>query len=134
MTETTKAIEQIQRTADESTDEERFTRTMSVGQIAHQGDIYVQCVEDDHPRREKIHDRQLAPGNTKGSRHVVRDGEGVDLYANETGHALHGPIIIAPKRWHIDHPEHATWSLPSGTYRVGYQRDFEREEIERVRD
>lgn len=132
VTEAMSAIEEAAECGDPC---ERFARTMPLEAIAHQGDIYVQRVAEDWPRGKPISERQLAPGNTKGSRHVVRAGEGVELFESGVTQApLIGPVAVAPGRWHIDHPEHGTWSLPGGTYRVGYQRDFEREEISRVAD
>lgn len=119
-------IQDIEKQSETHSSDERFVRTIQVGQVARQGDIYLCCVESSHPRGEQIEDRQLAPGSTKGSRHVV-DGE-VELYRGTVtgsafGDALTGPVIVARERFVVTHPEHADVCLPSGTYQVGYQLD-----------
>jgi hypothetical protein len=43
-----------------------------------------------------------------------------------------GPIIEATEAFMIQHPEHAHFQLPAGTYQVTYQLDFATRE--RVRD
>ncbi len=124
-------IERIRTNAETHTEQElRMIRVIEVGQWARQGDIAVQRV-DEEPRTKRTADRQLAPGNTKGSRHIL-EGK-VDAYEGG-GDLLEGPLLIARERFTVTHPEHAHISLPSGTYRVTYQRDLQMEERARVMD
>lgn len=117
-------LSQITQEAEAHTTEERFIRTADIGQVARQGDIYLRRVPDNHRRGDEIQDRQLAPGTTKGSRHVVEAGEHVTLYApQDSMDPLAGPVIVARERFRVTHPEHADFSLPSGTWEVGYQLD-----------
>lgn len=102
----------------------RMARTMEVGGPAiRQGDIYVWRIDGVPNGATAREDRQLALGNTKGSRHVALPGPKLyDLPLNKR-HMLLGPVVKAPARWEITHPEHAHYSLPSGVYQVGYQLD-----------
>jgi hypothetical protein len=83
---------------------------------------------------EEIQDRQLAPGTTQGSRHIV-EGQSVRLYRHaRQDHPLIGPVLVVTDRCTITHPEHAHISLPPGEWQVTYQDDLMQEEIARVRD
>jgi len=129
-----KTINQLNKQIHKSapTDAElRYVNEMAINQFIQQGDIYIQRVEKIE-KGKKIHDLQLAPGTTKGSRHILADFKG-DIYTRE-GDALTGPAIEAKERFTLTHPEHAHYSLPAGKYVVTYQRDFEQEQIQRVRD
>ena len=80
---------------------------------------------------------QLAPGETRGSRHMVsaKDAKVVDIYSPKRGaHACEGPVVVANGRWTLEHPEHANVSMPDGTFQVLYQRDVSFEEARRVAD
>lgn len=114
-------VRQIEAQSETHTTDERFVRTMQIGDVARQGDIYIERVDDGYERGGEIADRQLAPGNSKGSRHVVCDGP--QVFEARSTDPLHGPVIVAKERFTVAHPEHADVSLPSGTYRVGYQLD-----------
>jgi hypothetical protein len=125
---------------------ERDNRGMKVGDVAHQGDVYVVRVEKREDvyrlnrllgpareRGEKTGNRQVAPGETMGSRHVVA-GKGVTMYAPAPGASpLEGPTIEAEREWSLDHPEHARHGFGPGTYVVTFQRELA-EEIRRVQD
>jgi hypothetical protein len=127
-------LERIESNAKTSSNEPRMVRTMQVGDIVRQGDIYIERIAI-LPKPSEISkrgDRQLALGNTEGSRHVCTRGPALYDLVRRT--ALQGPIIDAPKRFHVTHPEHAHVSLPSGTYAVTYQRDFGEEQLAAVRD
>ena len=113
--------------------EVRFVRTMQVGQWVRQGDINIARVGDRAARGTETWRRQLAPGETQGSRHVVADG-GVRVYLPAKPGPLVGPVIVAKERCVVTHPEHAHVSLPSGTYAVTFQRNYAMEEITRVQD
>lgn len=119
-----KILEQIVDQSSDHTADERFVRVMEIGRHFGQGDLYIERVADDYPRGAELRDMQLAPGISKGSRHVA---VGCKVFActpealQET--PMHGPVIVAEQRFQVTHPEHADVSLPSGTYRVGYQLD-----------
>lgn len=66
---------------------QRFPDAASVGDAVRQGDVYIQLIADvtDAPmlyRKETDPEfpMQLAPGNTKGSRHCLAHGNGVTVY------------------------------------------------------
>lgn len=105
--------------------EPRFVRTCPVGEVAcRQGDIYLWRLPEIPKGCKPRSDRQLALGKTVGSRHVCEAGPKLyDLPAG-SANALLGPVIEAPERFTVTHPEHAHISLPSGTYQVGYQLDM----------
>ena len=127
----TKVSKEVHETAPKD-NELRFIKKMKVGQWAHQGDIAIQMVDKIRSGKES-NELQLAPGTTKGSRHVLADFTGRITLPNDRG-PLEGPEFEAKERFTLKHPEHAHYSLPSGKYRVIYQRNLELEEIERVRD
>ena len=126
--------------------EVRDNRGMCPGEVAHQGDVYVIRVGEwddlysicmDFRRSEcgkRTSYRQLAPGTTKGSRHVA-EGDGLTVFAPAKGaDALEGPRIEASEEWCLAHPEHADHVFGPGKYCVTYQRDFASEERTRVVD
>lgn len=111
--------------------ETRVARRAEIGTcVAHQGDVYVHRVADDHPRGRRLETRQLARGTTQGSRHVA-EGE-VEVYegaefpptvdARFPRDCL-GPVVVAPQGWRMPHPEHTDHEMPAGTYQVTYQLD-----------
>lgn len=124
------------------------------GDVIPQGDIYLTRISDDvlegrqtmqktlnkqwsdfrfGKMGKETQNRQLVPDNTMGSRHIV-EGE-VTIYApGHDRHALEGPVIVAGERFMLTHPEHASHSIPEGTYQVTYQRDYTSEEARRVMD
>lgn len=114
----------------------RVVSEMKIGQVARQGDIYVERVKAASKGRE-IASRQLAPGETKGSRHIVADSSEVRIYESAAPLGRRrdyqrGPAIEARGDLCIQHPEHAWIRLPAGDYQVWYQNDWVREQ--RVRD
>jgi hypothetical protein len=126
--------------------ERRDNRGMSNGEVAHQGDVYLVKVD----KKEDIYgihkmltpckigtataNMQLAPGDTKGSRHIL-EGSGVTVFAPPKGASpLEGPFIVATEEFSVTHPEHADHLFGEGNYICTYQRDYAQEEIERVRD
>lgn len=125
----------IERAAKAARPQVRVIEAIKVGQAIRQGDIYVTRIAvlpaEAHAR---TNDRQLAPGTTRGSRHVVAGD--VEVYTHDAGSwsRLIGPVIVASKRFRIDHPEHAAFDLPPGVYQVTFQRDFNRGGTDRVSD
>lgn len=153
---TTSAIEVheiIEKNAKEASQEKRMIETIKVGQAIRQGDIYMVRLDDkglteikmnagslivnvDEIRKKgvKADTRQLAPGESKGSRHII--GEGPTIYKSNAvipnrfggmtqAADLIGPVVVAGDRFELTHPEHAHFSLPAGVYQVFYQGDWQ---------
>ena len=131
------------RTATPDTDV-RICRRVEIGTVAaHQGDIYVHRVADDHPRGAKLGTRKLAIGQGEGSNHVA-DGDHVDVYDGTTlpqwvterawmqPGCLLGRVVVARSEWCVGHTTHKSHALPAGTYQVTYQAD--RRTSQRVQD
>ena len=66
---------------------QRFPEAASVGDSVRQGDIYIQLINEadieaagDLFRKLKEPVLQLAPGNTKGSRHCLASADGVEMW------------------------------------------------------
>ena len=110
--------------------------------IAHQGDVYLWKVADNHPHSDKVwgNGRQVAVGTTKGSRHVITGDvevfEGTKLPApvikyltdnnvpKETWSQYLGPTIVAKGETTLVHPEHAHHKVKfPATMQVTYQVD-----------
>ena len=118
----------------------------SMGDVVRQGDLYLVCLESLPPGVK--HQRQLAPGNTQGSRHVAegdcvvympREPIAVAAVIARVANAdvpveLVGPLVECLGETTITHPEHGHRILPAGTsWAVVYQRAFA-EEIRRAQD
>ena len=107
----------------------------SLGDVVRQGDIYLVCI-DRLPDSEKTKERQLAQGNTQGSRHIL---EGDATIVN--GHAyldrpqvLTGPAFHCNSEVEVRHVEHGNKILPEGTtWQVCYQLSHS-EHVRRVQD
>lgn len=119
--------EQIEREAKEKAVQEiRDVKSIEVGKVVRQGDIYIHRVAYDHAHG-KPSKRQLAIGETQGSRHIadepseVFEGTMLPTWC-ERGTFL-GPLVKSKKRFKVTHPEHAHVSLPKGTYQITHQMD-----------
>lgn len=115
--------------------------TASPGDVVRQGDLYLVCLESP-TKGEVIKDRQLAPGTTQGSRHIVEgdciirqgDVNAVRVLHSSVPEELIGPSIECKGDCPVTHPEHGDRVLPAGSnWGVVYQRQFA-EEIRRVQD
>ncbi|NBU72987.1 MAG: hypothetical protein EBS53_16355 [Bacteroidetes bacterium] len=76
------AVEKVKNDA-----EQRFPDAASVGDAVRQGDIYIQKIDDvtSCPKLYRLlqnpqYPMQLAPGNTKGSRHMLEASDGATVY------------------------------------------------------
>lgn len=116
-------FEEIERAAAGADAETRFVREMTIGDHVRQGDVYVIACERTTARGDLTADRQVAPGNTLGSRHVA-EGD-LTVYARKAGEkdVGFGPVIVARKEWRLTHPEHAHFVFPEGCYQIRYQID-----------
>lgn len=117
----------------------RFVREIAVGQHVRQGDVYLlRLAKRPTCFATATKNRQLAPGASKGSRHVA-EGTAVKLFtaperdgrpamAKLPGvkggdRLLVGACVEAADRFIVSHPEHAHHSLPAGCYAVLFQLD-----------
>lgn len=113
------------------------TKNWPVGSVAAQGDVLLVRIEP--PKllnRKSIQrtDRQIVPGNTRGSRHIVKGGKlynvrpGILARLVETvttgktysvDSEFIGPLIVTDKNTVLEHPEHGDHVyLEAGTYIV----------------
>ncbi len=124
----TKAREVLRTIQEEAKGHEsdlRFVRVCGPGDEIRQGDIYLYPLAEPPDAQDEgpeLSDRQLAPGTTKGSRHIMT--EGARVYRQYSRDPLAGPFVNARRRVVLTHPEHADISLPAGWYEVRYQRDY----------
>lgn len=119
---------EIERTAREkAVSEIRMVEKIEIGQAVRQGDIYVHRVAPGHQRGPKLESRQLAVGDSQGSRHVAELPAdvyaGIELPESCAPGTFLGPVIVSLGRFKIVHPEHAHFSLPDGVYQVTHQSD-----------
>jgi len=139
-----KSAEQIRN------DENQCVGTVSPGDVIRQGDLYLVALGDlKGIETTPIADRQLAPGETQGSRHVIA-GPADMLKASSPNAvasrinklvrdarvepALVGPLVLAGAGCELTHPEHGNFQLPAGElFAVVYQRAFA-EEVRRQQD
>jgi hypothetical protein len=136
MSKTLETIEKIQRSA-RHMPEVRVITGMKIGQVVRQGDIYIERVAALEGKGKAVQSRQIAPGTSKGSRHIVIESEAVILW--ETKPSLDGKAafqigagIEAEGDVTVTHPEHA-WIKIIGDkvkrfYQVWFQADFARKE------
>ena len=132
-------------------DESKILESFSVGDVSHQGDLTIIAISRLPKSAKPRASRQLADGNTQGSRHVLERGgvydcdpaEVATLVKSATGcdvpENFFGPVFVSPQDPTADdltHPEHGNQGFPAGTVcAVKYQRnlDAERREV-RSRD
>ena len=114
----------------------RIVNKMEIGKFVRQGDVYVVRVEDSHKCGIALKERQVAIGNTQGSRHIAQSPaqlfEGVAAPPKWSERTFLGPVIKSDKEWVLDHPEHAQFQLPAGTFQICHQMDART--LERVKD
>ena|SRR6185295_20223798 len=134
-----KALANVQTSAEKIRNDEpqRFPEAASPGDTWRQGDLYIEALEGlpngavelVGPERVK----QLAPGTTQGSRHILDSLDGVTMYRLPDATVLNGPLLVTTKERTIEHPEHGNVVLPPGAYGITYQRQFA-EELRRAAD
>jgi len=127
VTNAVEAQEMIQEKAKElAVQDKRTVLKMEVGQVGRQGDIYIHRVPNDHERGLELKTRQLALGESMGSRHIAEAPAKVCEGTEAPGWAqteLLGPCIVAELPFTVSHPEHAHIDLPAGVYQVTHQMD-----------
>ena len=103
---------------------QRFPDAAQPGDTVRQGDVYITLLAEvpNDCTKQKTWDAQLAPGNTKGSRHIIDSRDGVACYTRTGASEFDGPVLLLKKERTITHPEHGDWVLPPGVYGISYQR------------
>ena len=105
---------------------QHFPEAASIGDAVRQGDVYIQLVPEDCAEglsyiyrkladSELAANLQLAPGNTKGSRHVLASAEGLemwvpvqtDLAVAQHLYAKHGRAVpkATARVWELDYSQ-----------------------------
>jgi hypothetical protein len=141
----TKALSEV-RSECICNDQPQSVGTVSLGDVIRQGDVMLVAIGS-LPNGKPTSNRQLAPGTSQGSRHIL-EGE-CELFtaapeavaaaiARANGAsvpvALLGPVFRTGEKCELTHPEHGNFLLPAGEcFATVYQRDFA-EEVRRVAD
>ncbi len=119
----------------------RIFTDFPVGSVSHQGDLILVSVPRPHTLTPRTN-RQLADGDTQGSRHILDggqlfDGDAEDLarLVNQHCHGAAvqaryvGPVFTTPAT--LTHPEHGHQRFDcEATVAVVYQRNLDSEERE----
>lgn len=116
---------------------QHFPEAASFGEAVRQGDIYIFLLDSLPPGCTRIDkpNKQLAPGDTQGSRHCLSSLRGVKLFRLKNPNPYDGPVIEVAKPVTITHPEHGDIRLFPGIFGIGYQRTEDSEgRIRRVQD
>ena len=148
MTRAIEVLEDIRAAAEAvQSDETQAVGTMSPGDMIRQGDVMIVCLTGTKVKLGNgITDRQLAPGTSQGSRHVLEGGCEIFAAADKSAlirqihkiapatkallspdrdEPLIGPIVRTKGECEITHPEHGNWRVPGGeTLAIVYQRAF----------
>lgn len=110
-------------------DESKFHEAFSVGDAVHQGDVIIVGIASVPKSAKPRKSRQLAEGNTQGSRHVMTRGEVYDCDPGDVSAAIKsatgvdvqarycGPVFVSPPNPTADdlsHPEHGNHGFPAG--------------------
>jgi len=127
----------IKEEADQKSDQDvRVISVMEVGQVIRQGDVYMEKIErvpDEYTI--PMTNLQVAEGTTKGSRHILSSVPSMKIFESPNAGPLDGPVVACHETFDLTHPEHANFSfIGGGTFKITYQRNFQKEEIARVRD
>lgn len=129
----------------------KLLESFDVGAVTHQGDIIIVGISILPGSAKPRKDRQLAIGDTQGSRHVLKRGDVYDANASEVAVLIAratkcevptkyiGPVFVSPaepSEHDLIHPEHGHLGFPSGQVcAVVYQRNLDSMEREaRVED
>lgn len=103
---------------------QQFPAAASYGDFWRQGDIYItklETVPADFQQTDVV--LQLAPGTTKGSRHVLNHDR-IAMFVNAHANVLTGPVFKCAESVTVTHPEHGDVICPPGIYGITYQRAF----------
>lgn len=150
MSETANTLQQAREHSESiKNDALKIHETFEPGDTSAQGDINVVCIRRLPNSAKARKNRQLAEGDTQGSRHVLRDGAVYDADREELAALIKqatgcevpaqyiGPVFTGeggPS--YLAHPEHGDQQFPAESVCVTtYQRNLDQEEREqRVAD
>lgn len=137
-------------------DAPKLHEVFDIGQASHQGDLIFVRIDKLPASAKPRTNRQLAEGDTQGSRHVVEHGDIFDCDRREvslmiekaTAKYCHrpvgvyiseqyiGPVFVspdAPTADDVTHPEHGNQGFPAGSIcATVFQRNLDAEEREAV--
>lgn len=135
------AAEQVENIVNDAA---KLHPSFELGDAAHQGDLIIVRIASLPLSAKPRKNRQLADGDTQGSRHVLVRGqvydagraEVVDLIRSATGYTVEeqyvGPVCMSPAEPTADdltHPEHGNQGFPAGAVcAVVYQRNWDQEQ------
>lgn len=119
----------------------------TTGDVSHQGDLIIVGIARLPGSAKPRANRQLADGNTQGSRHILERGDVFDASVTEVAALIKeatkcdvdpnyiGPVFLSPSDptpHDLTHPEHGHQGFPPGQVcAVVYQRNLDAEERER---
>ncbi len=133
------------------TDQPKLLQSFEVGDVSHQGDLIIVRIDALPASAKPRASRQLADGDTQGSRHVLERGDVYDCNVDEVAAAIKsatkcdvgrqyiGPVFVShpsPTENDLTHPEHGNQGFPAGAVcAVVHQRSLDAEQREqRVAD
>lgn len=133
-------------------DASKLLETFSVGDVSAQGDLYIVGIASLPKSHKPRASKQMADGDTQGSRHILLDHiEAYDCDPEEVAALIKeangatveahyiGPVFVSPANPTADdlhHPEHGNQGFPAGTIcAVVIQRNLDAEEqAQRAKD
>lgn len=138
--------EQARQAEQTRNDEAKDMSNFSPGDCMPQGDLYFVGLKSAPRNLKHRKDRQLADGNTQGSRHIHEGGELFDGDAEELSALVNeatggqttakyiGPVFFGGSVVHPEHGDHLNYPAEVPCVTV-YQKNLNREELEeRVAD
>ena len=142
MTTKTKSVKKVQKHETIINDSPRTFDDFPTGCAAHQGDVIFVSIAAVPKGAKPRKNRQLADGNTQGSRHVLIGGELWNCDLKDVAKAISvacpkarvdekyiGPVFRGPCE--IDHPEHGNHiHTTDAVIAVVYQRNLDADERE----
>lgn len=132
----TTTIERDKKRIEETKDtSDKVVETCSKMDSWRQGDVEIIYLGSERPAslEETKVPSQLAPGTTKGSRHILV-AKNVSAYKVSNPSPLEGPVLHCPEGMTVEHPEHGDITFnESGYYAITYQRAMA-EELRRQAD
>lgn len=111
--------------------------TPEIGKYAAQGDVnfvFLPKIPSNAIPAKPV--TQLAPGNTRGSRHCIKSEHvnHVQFFRLPNPNPLQGLILVFDAETEIEHPEHGNHIYPAGTIvAVTFQRKYA-DELRRIED
>jgi len=112
---------------------------MKPGDIHWQGDVGILMISEVPDGFVAIKNIiQLAPGTSRGSRHIIHEAVRYQTYrskSNAPRSEMEGPVIVSDSKFRVDHPDHGTVIVPPGVYQIRYQQVVRPDgQVVRVRD